>query len=240
MPQALSDAIRRVRSKVDETTVRFWTDTEITDWINDGLRDIARRAEDLQSFNTSVSAVVGTAKYALPSDVVRVHRVEFVPTGSTQTYPVRPSTYQEMDQVWGINQVQQSSYPSFFVIFGYPGGTGASAHQIQCYPVPAQTGTFNIIYYRLPYRFLDPIANPGELAKSLEVVEGWDDAVVEYAGYQALKKDRNPLWKDMKEEYEEKMQYLIDVTRQWHDQQRFVMTSTMMGQPQWLYEFMDG
>lgn len=243
MPTTLSDVIRRSRSVIDEPTTAFWTDTEITDWINDGARDIARRAEELLNFSTSINAVAGVATYSLPSDIIRVHRMEFVPLNSTQTYPIQASSYQEMDQVWGINQLIQSSYPSFFVIRGYPGGsqsgTSDSRLMAQFYPVPAQSGTFNIFYYRLPYRFLDPIANTQELTKPVELPEGWDDLLVMYAEFNALRKGREERWKDAKAMYEEKVDQLINVTRDYHDQGHYFITANRTNVPSWLYSFGD-
>lgn len=241
MPTTLADVIRRSRSIIDESLAIFWTDTELTDWINDGLRDMARRAEDLLDYNTSIAAVAGSATYPLPADVIRVHRIEFVPINSTQTYPIQASSYQEMDQVWGIYQLQQSSYPSFFVIRGFPGGgqSGSNDSRLmaQFYPVPAQSGTFNIFYYRLPYRFLDPITHPEELAKTVELPEGWDDLLVMYAEYNALRKSREERWKDAKAMYEEKIEFLINVTRDYHDQGHFFITANRTNVPSWLYSF---
>lgn len=233
----LGDAIGRVQSIVDDTAGKFYTTTEITNWINDGLRDLARRAEDLMSFDTSITIVANTAKYALPADVIRVHRAEFVPTGSVQAYPIQATTYQEMDTIWGTNQSTPSAYPSFFVIWGFPGGTGASAHKIQFYPVPSQGGTLNLFYYRQPYRFLDPVAHSGELVKELEVVAGWDDLVVIYAEAEALRKARDDRWMTVRQMYEGQIDYVMNVTQQWHDQQQFISTASRLRQPFWLYDF---
>lgn len=238
MPETLAGAIRRTRSKLDEASTAggLWTNTELTDWINDGLRDMARRAEDILDFNTSIAIVAGTSKYPLPGDVVRIHRAEFAPTGQQQTYPIALTTHEEMDGVWGATQSTQGT-PAFMVVWGFAGGTGTAAHQIQLYPVPAQNGVINLFYFRLPYRFLDPVANAGELAKVLECVEGWDDLVVQYAFYQGLKKDRDPRWQEEKQEYEEKLQDLIHTTRSFHDQGGFITSATGSYVPSWLYEF---
>lgn len=236
MPITLADALLRIRSNIDEPVTQFWTDTELTNWVNDACRDIARRAEDLLTFDTTLAIVAGQYIYTLPTGIIRIHRGEFVPTGSTQTYPVTASSQAEMDQIWGINQQSQSSYPSYFVTLGYPGGVGSALFRLQLYPVPAQTGTLNLFYYALPYRFLDPIANPPELAKSVMVPEGWDDLVVMYASAWALRKTRDDRWKDDIQVYESKVQELIDVSRYFHDQAQTVLTSSRLNVPQWLYD----
>lgn len=132
MPATLTNLLADTRNRLDEQTANFWQDSELTTWINEALRDIARRTETILSFNTTVNVVAGTGKYALPADVIRVHRVEFVPTGQNQVYPLEPRTYGEMDQVWGIQQNRQQSYPSYFVLWGF-----SPSITMQVWPVPS-------------------------------------------------------------------------------------------------------
>lgn len=237
MPVILSDVIRRVRADLDEPTAVMWTDLNIVDWVNDGCRDMARKAEDLMVFDATIVVVAGTAKYALQSDLIRIHRVEFVPTGTSLVYPVAPSSQGEMDNIWGINQAVQQSYPAFFVTIGYPGGTGTAAMKIQLFPVPATGGVLNVFYYKLPYRFAD--ASAPELAKNVEVPEGWDDVVVLYAQYRALRKDRDPRWQEAKVLYDEQLDYIINVTRFYHDQSQMMTTASRATVPNWLTEVWD-
>lgn len=234
MPVTLQNAIDRIRSNIDEATAHYYTDTELANWVNDGSRDVARRGEDLITFDTALAIVAGTRIYTLPTGMTRIHRAEFVPSGSVQTYPVAASSQQEMDQIWGINQQSQSSYPSYFVTLGYPGGTGSGLFRIQLYPVPAQAGVLNLFYYALPYRFTS--GTGGELAKTIDLPEGWDDLVVMYATARALNKARDERWKDEMNLYETKIQELIDVSRYFHDQAQAVMTSSRLNVPQWLYD----
>lgn len=240
MPVTLQSLIDQARSQLDETVAagRFWSNTELTRWINEGCRDIARRAEVIQSFSQTIPALPGLNKYPLPNNMIRIHRIEFVPNGQLQVYPLKASNHNEMDQVWGINQNTPSSYPSFFVVWGTPGMVSDSPLTLQVYPSPSQAGTFNIYYYRHPYRFLDPVANAAELTKNAEIPEGWDDLVILVCEYQARRKDRDPTWQEAKALYEERLGEMIDVTRQWHDQaQAFQTTSGAV--PNWLYSFGD-
>lgn len=228
----LSESITNCRSQLDELGVSnvYNNVTEIRVWINDCVRDIARRAEVLLIYNTSMQANVNQAKYNLPKDVIRVHRIEFIPSNSTQVYPITGSTYDELDQIWGINPTQTSSYPSAYACWGTPGNM-----TVQFYPVPAQTGTFNIYYYRMPAN-LD--TNGDDDATPLEIPTGWDDLIVQYVTYRALMKARDQLFTAYKAEYNENMQYMIDVTRQAHDNGRYVQTMTS-SVPGWLYSFTD-
>lgn len=229
MSATLSDILADVRSRLDETTVRFWLDSELTRWINEGLRDISRRAEVLLSYNTNIPALPNCAKYVLPNDVLRVHRVEFIPSGSNQsTYTLQASTYQEMDNVWGIRQSVQRSYPSYYVLWGVAGPIGIT---MQLYPVPSQAGTINLYYYRLPKTLV-------ATTDVAEIPEGWQDLVALYCEYLAMRKDRDPRWQESKQLYEESLIAMINVTRQLHDQARSVTVGTM-NVPNWLYEFDD-
>ena len=229
MSVTLTTLISRVRSNVNESTSRFWSDAEITTWLNDGCKDIARRTETIQHFDTTVTAVVGTAKYALPSDVIRVHRVEYTPTGQTQIYMLQASTEQELDQVFGINQAQQGAYPLYYAIWGYPGGSGAAALMMRVYPVPSQGGTFNIFYYAVP-----PDMVTGTDVATIPT--GWEDMLVQYCEAEAKRKDQRPDWAEAKKLYEEKIQDMVDVTRKWHDQAGSVSVGSY-AVPSWLYNF---
>lgn len=224
----LTQALADVRSRIDESssTNGYWTDAELTRWINEAQRDIARRVEVLQQFSTTVLAVAGTAKYNLPADVIRVHRVDFVPTGSTQVYPMESRVYDEMDQVWGVNPNTQRSYPSFYVIWGVPGGTGL---QMQVYPVPSSAGNFNLYYYRLPVA----LVNAGD---TLDIPEGWQDLVSLYCEYVAKRKLRDQTWQEAKQLYDESLSNLIAVTRDYTDNPRTIIYGGK-AIPSWLYEF---
>lgn len=228
----MGTSLTNCQSQLDELNVTavFWTLPELRVWINDCVRDIARRAEVLLVYNTSMTANVGQAKYNLPTDVIRVHRIEFVPTNSTQIYPIVGSTYDELDQVWGINPTTPSSYPTAYACWGTPGNM-----TVQFYPVPAQTGQFNIYYYQMPGDLNTAGSDDG---KTLQIPSGWADLVVQYVSYRALMKARDQNWQAYKQEYEENLQYMVDVTRQAHDNGRYVQTQTS-SVPGWLYAFTD-
>lgn len=216
--------LTNIRSQLDEvsTTGAFWADSELLAWANDGQKDMSRRAEDLQTFDTSVAVSANVAKYSLPTNVIRVHRVEYVQTGDTRTYPLQASTYDEMDAIWGTMQATPTTSPQYYVMWGTPGATGTTALKIQLYPVPSSAGLLNIFYYRLP---VDMTVG----GSTVDVVAGWEDALVVYVSSRALMKDRNPMWQDYKTLYEQSMANLIDMSRQWHDQSRFVSTNAGFG-----------
>src|SRR5215471_1365001 len=228
MPTTLGALRQDVRNRLDESTSRFWTDSELNTWINEGCRDVSRRTETIQSFNTSLSTTQSVGKYLVPPDVIRIHRVEYKPFGTTNIYPVQASTYQEMDQVWGINQLSQTmSYAYNYVLWGFPPNL-----KMQLYPVPASTGdTIQIFYYRLPRN----LVNDTDI---VEIPEGWWDLVPLYCEYVARRKDKDETWKDAKQLYDQTLDNMYQMTRQWHDQAR-AMTIGYNAVPEWLYGGLD-
>lgn len=237
MAQQLSDYISRARSVLDEPSARFWTNAELTNWINDAARDLARKSEGLLVFDASMQIFANVATYNLELDVIRVHRMEFVPTQSNQTYPVRASSQDEMDQIWGTYQANPASYPSWFVTKGYPGGSGSSVFQVQFYPVPSQAGTMNIYYYKMPARMGNPDVDSTQLVRTIDLPEGWDDLIIMYVEWRGLRKTKDPSWQEAYQLYNDQLDYLLNVTRYFHDQQQSISTASRIMVPQWLTEW---
>lgn len=262
MPVTLSNVIYRVRSDLDEPAYptfpgsvpnplsspqpRFYTDTEITEWVNDALRDISRRAEDLITYDTTIAIpaygenpALPAPTYPLPTDVLRINRVEFqVGNDSSQVYPLEASTQSYLDNIWNIDQLSTMSYPAYWCTRGYPGGVGRNLFVIQLFPNPAQFGQLNLFYYRLPTRFPDPVINPAAYTQPVDVIEGWDDMIVDFAVMRALIKARNPDWQILQQIYEQKMTNVIDTTRRFHDQAQHLTYDTMI--MPWAYDSWGG
>lgn len=249
MPITLTNAIYRSRSKLDEPAyptlpnstpgsppARFYTDTEIAEWINDGLRDISRRAEDLITYDATIQiAAYGENPnqpipvYQLPNDILRIQRVEFQVAGdSSQIYPLEASTQAYMDQYWNIDQISSLNYPGYWVTRGYAGGTGRNQFVIQLFPQCSQNGNLNIFYYRLPIRVSDPVANPTQYQVELDLLEGWDDLLIDYVVVQAKIKKRDPTFNIDQAAYEAKMVNIMDQTRRVSDQPQYFRYDNML------------
>lgn len=215
-----------VRAHLDEATATYWSDAQLNVWINDALRDIARRTETLQTLST-ISVVANTRSYTLnfSPNLIRVHRVEFDPgPGSGPVYPLEPRQFYELDQIWGTQQSQTRAYPDYWALWGNPPNL-----QIYLYPVPSQVGNLNVWYYRLP-----TIA--GSDTDTLDIPEGWWDLVSLFAEYMALRKDADPRFTDAKAIYEEKLAQMVDMTRKWHDQAGMITTGRTW-LPGWLVAY---
>ncbi len=70
----VSSVITRVRSIAGDTAVLQFTDSDIIDWLNDGVRHCVIDNGLLQK-NATSSTAVGQAQYDLPTDIMKMHSV---------------------------------------------------------------------------------------------------------------------------------------------------------------------
>lgn len=209
MSDTLTNFLTRVRSRLDEDTARFWTDAELTTWINEGANDIARRGEILQA-TTTINTVSGTQQYTLPNNTIRVYRVEWSRDGATGSsiIPLEYRDFNSMDGVWWSNQKSSRGDPYWFTMWGFPPGLN-----LVLYPTPDATVTAGIkVYY---YRLATAASAGGD---TVECPSGWEDLIADYCEYSAWRKDGNQQWADAKSLYEAKLVEMIDHSRRWTDQ----------------------
>lgn len=227
MSKTQSALITAVRERLNEPTANHYTDPELRRWINDGAKDLCRRTEILQT-RREIPVESGTREYTLPDDVIRVYRATYTPDGSNQSvYPLEYRDFNNMDAVWWTQQAVTSSTPHLFTMWGYP-----PALKLILYPIPSEAGTVELFYYSLPAE----LATDGTAADTaLGIPEGWDDPVVDFAEYMALRKDRDPRWQEAKALYEEHVATLYDLSRRWSDQAGMITPDAPM-LPAWLYE----
>jgi Family of unknown function (DUF6682) len=205
MAVTLTTALTNIRSLLDEPNPQFWSNAELTQWINEGCFDAARKVEWKRTTAT-VAIVAGTQTYTAPTDIYRVYRMEFVPTASQNTYTVEFRGYMEMDQIWGINQQWPASYPLYYTLWKVP-----PAMNIVLYPVPSQAGTLTVYYYQQ----VTPVVSGTD---NLDCLQGYEDVIYDFAVYRALRKDSDPRWQEFKNTYEEKINIMYDNTRTFQDQ----------------------
>ena len=229
----LTSALSTVRSMLDEPSPQFWTDAELTTWLNEACTDIARRSETLRTV-ANITVTAGTQSYAAPSDTYRIYRIEFTPTGGILTYTLEYRGMEGMDQYWGNLQNQPASFPALYTLWYSPvsaaqaGTPTPTQMMIKTYPVPAQNGTLIVYYYRL----VVPVSTTAE-SHTLDCLPGWEDIAYDYTVYKALRKDADPRWKDQHDLYEARLLDMIDRTRSWTDQPDYFSTGPT-GQPAWL------
>lgn len=218
----LSEILTNVRSNLDESLPRFYTDAELTVWVNAAIKDIARRTE-LYGATATVSLVNGTQSYVCPTDMIRINRVEVEVAGDSRTYPLEFRDNNAMDEVWATNQKTRNGTPCYFTLWGSPPSLG-----IKLWPVPQSAGTMTIYYYKQPAETTSPSA-------TIPLPMGWDDAVVDFCEYKALRKARDARWQEAKTLYEEKVGELHDKTVGYTDQPGVIVSGAGMGGiPAWL------
>jgi hypothetical protein len=225
MGVTLAEAVTQVRDLLDEPTAQFWSTTQLETWINQGVRDVARKAEIL--WNTHAFTVtVGVQNYPFPSDFLNCHRAEFKLNNGDQVYGLTYRGYNAMDDVWGILQSIPAAYPSYFTIWG----NKVTGRYIRLYPSPAATGTITIYYYR------DSVTATS--TETIDTLPGWEDVVYHYAVWKAKRKDRgDPSWQEDYSIYLAMLQEQINRTRSFTDLGEQVSS----GNPNWpLYAYVDG
>lgn len=225
MTQTQGQLLQSVRDRLNEATEGFFKDPMLRRWINEGAQDIARRTESLQE-RTDIDVDSGTREYSLPTNVIRVNRVEWSADNETQSYSLEYRDWQNMDAIWYSQQAVTTARPVYYTMWGFP-----PSLKIVLYPIPYTDGSIKVFHYRLPTVLSD---NGSAVNTAVEVPEGWADCIVDYCEYMALRRDRDPKWQEAKSLYEEHIAELFDLTRRWTDQGGVVVPDTPMV-PMWLY-----
>ena len=218
MSLTLTNALSDIRSLIDEPNPQFWTNAELTTWINQGCENFAQRSRTLRR-QESIPVVAATQNYTAPPDFYAVYRVEFVPTSTGQVfiYPLDFYGYNEMDQSWGVYQTFPAAWPQAFTLWGNP-----PQLQIRLFPVPDQGGLLNVFGYREPVA----VSTGTDL---VDVLQGYEEGIIEYATYKAKRKDNDPTWQEAKANYEAILQDCIDNTGWFTD----LPNQFTSGQSQW-------
>lgn len=216
----LSQALTEIRDFLDEPTPQMWSNTQLTSYINLGQADVQRKAEALRNL-TTIPVTENVQKYIAPSDILRIYRLEYIPTGSMQTYGLEFRGYNEMDAVWGTYQQYTGAFPSLYTLWAQP-----PTLQIVAYPVPSQNGNFQCFYYRQPV----PVAVNTD---TLDCLPGYESVIYDYAVYRALRQDADPRWQDQFTLYNDNLESMINMSRSFTDQANFFSTGTS-NVPAWL------
>lgn len=219
--------LSKARVRLDEATARQWTDQNLREWINEGARDIARKTETLEDRDT-IAAVVGTGEYAISTDVVRVHRVEFTPT-SEDTVRLEYADLKDLDSFGWRQRTMQQDRPYVYTIWG-----AGPALKLIVFPVPGTAGNFTVYVYRLPAALAE--SSSADANTAVEIPQGYDDILLDYIEYRAMRKDRDPRWVEAKAMYDENLAQMYDNTRRWTDQPGMILPSDNGALPAWLVE----
>lgn len=219
--QTLGQLRSRLRIRLDDLSERGWSNSELNMYISEGTRDVTRRAEtNMTSSTVAVSSGTGLIT-SLPTDILRIYRTEWV-TSDDRRVPLEYRDMNNMDAVWWDHQNLTRSQPIMYCTQGYPPGL-----KIQLYPVPSESGTLRIFYYKIAAELTAD-------SDQADVPEGWDDMVLDYAEYRAYRRDADDRWITAQARYNENLNAMIESTR------RYVEATGMIQEafpalPHWLY-----
>lgn len=202
-----NDVLTMVRDRLNEPTARFWTDAQLLAWISEGQRDIARRIEVIQS-STATNIVANQNDYTITANIVRVHRVEYTdPQGVI--YALEYRDFNNMDAIgYGWVDVSATGRPCYYTLWGV-----SPSVSLTLFPKPdeAVTNGLRVYYYKYPDL-------SSSTTQSIELPGGWEDLIVEYCEYSALRKNKDPRWQEAKGLYEQKIEDMRQLTRRFVDQ----------------------
>lgn len=213
-----SAAIEQVRDRLDEPYEGFWSDANIRRWLNEGVREIARRSEWKRT-SSDIACVAGTQFYTLPLATIRVYRAEWVPSGTSLTYRLEYRDINQMDVMWGPNQRITQGIPQFYTM------VSANPLSVELAPIPTQTSTLRIFYYIMP---TDLATNTTAAeATALDVPMGWEDLPVEYATAMAFRKSRDPQqYAQTMQVFESKLTEFTDMATRFTDEPTMITPDT--------------
>lgn len=218
--------LSRIRRKLFEGTAARFTDETLREWINEGVGEIVRRTECQRTYAT-IPAVAGTQEYPGFNNTVRIHAVNYTSTSSGRSYDLEYNDYKSVASVAWTTLATAEGTPSIYWTWGSPPGL-----TIGLYPTPSQAGTIGVHYYR----FATPLAiNGSAAATSVDVPQGWEDLIIEYAVIEAMISDRDERYAIYQEKFEKKLSALQDASVRFNDQAG-VINVGRSAIPQWLYD----
>lgn len=226
-----AEAIEQVRSRLDEPSSIYWTEKDLRIWINDIAKDMARRTECLR--DTYAQAVTTgdptyTPAFTNAQQPYRIYRAEYTPTGQSDVWPLEYRDRNTADEIWGLSQQITQGIPAIWTSWGWPPNM-----TLQIYPSPSQDGTVTLYYYALPTSLATDDAS--DQNTSLDVVDGWEDVLVDGVEYKAKRRDNDQSWVEAKQEYEEHLAAMADATTRFTDAAGVIVTPNGSYVPGWLY-----
>jgi len=144
----LTTLISDVRSRLDEDTEGYWTDTMITRWLNEGNRDVAYRMENLEATETS-NIVANQHNYSLPSDYLKIKRV------TADSHPLSYIDFPRLNayESKGTASTATTGNPEVYYLWN---------DEINLYPTPSAGVTNGLVisYYKSPATLADGADTP--------------------------------------------------------------------------------
>lgn len=231
MSMTMTELLAEVRDDIDEQTAVHWTNPQLIRYANEGLKRVARMSECLRAEVTK-AIVAGTYEYtmsALTHDIVRFHAANFVRTGDTYEYWLRPRDLMNSVMDFGGGRRQVTGTPTQFFAWNNP-----PTLKLSLYPVPSDSGTLTLYYYRLPTLFN---TDGSDNSDPLDIPEGWESLAVTYTRYRAFKFDGQVEQARLElEDFSDTLGALSAAATRFNDQPGQMVNVPHMGLPLWLVD----
>lgn len=209
MTMTQTAAVEEVRVRLDEVAPGFFRDSDIRRFINEGVREVARKSEWKRAIQ-NVSVTGGVQTYVLAADTIEVYRVEYQPANSSLKYPMEYRDLNAMDVVWGNYQSISQGTPTMWSMWS------ANPPVVYLAPIPSQSGQINVFYYSMPSDLATTSASSAQTA--LDVPQGWEDLVVEFATGLGFRKSRRAQdYQICMQVFADKLQDFMKVTARYTD-----------------------
>lgn len=121
----LQEIIKAVRNELLEPTPGFWSDEEITRWINEANNELTEKAK-VEAAPYTFTTTANTSNYSLPSDL---YQIKLIKINDNKIYPA------------SVDVLNSSviGFPIYYVVFN---------NQLYFYPIPDDTYTVRLYYYK--------------------------------------------------------------------------------------------
>lgn len=165
----LSSVISRVRSSAGDIDALQFTDSQLLEWVNDGIRECAQHNNLLQKSATQDSSV-GMSTYSLPDDILKLYAVRYDGT------KLRVLTLEEFDERYSGGHADQN--------VDTPIACYLWAGKIKLYPVPSASKPISIEYIYYPAEL-----STSDLEAELPIPVGYHNRIVDYCLAQVAQQD---------------------------------------------------
>lgn len=172
----VEDVISRVRNISGDITAMQFTDSDVVNWINDGIRECALQNNLLQKRGTQ-AAVIAQSDYDLPTDVLKMHSVK------VNNQKVRMLTLQEFDTSYagiGADTTSSTGLPEVGYIW---------AGKLTLFPAPDAEYPIIIDYLYAPALHTTEVNSVEGLQSEISLPVGYHTRIVDYCLAQVAQQD---------------------------------------------------